>query len=74
MELTCLRCSQPGGAELLRRYAVGQKHSTANHGDGEEEGQDGRQRTADWAFHGGINKHSQAAKRLMRKLRIAKLQ
>ena len=60
---------QPGGASLLRKYAVGAKSSPE---DGEPEGR--QMRNADWAFHGGINKHSSAAKRLMRKLRIAKVQ
>ncbi|KAI0714857.1 hypothetical protein C8Q76DRAFT_841427 [Earliella scabrosa] len=59
----------PGGASLLRKYAVGAK---PNPEDGEPEGR--QMRNADWAFHGGINKHSSAAKRLMRKLRIAKVQ
>ena len=60
---------QPGGAALLRRYAVGTKQDLD---DGRRE--ERRYADADWAFHGGINKHSQAAKRRMRKLRIAKVQ
>ncbi|RDX51133.1 hypothetical protein OH76DRAFT_1455059 [Lentinus brumalis] len=74
VDVTEYMTEHPGGAELLRRYAVGRKRSTGNHGNGEDEAEESRQRTADWAFHGGINKHSQAAKRLMRKLRIAKVQ
>ncbi|PIL31352.1 hypothetical protein GSI_06050 [Ganoderma sinense ZZ0214-1] len=56
----------PGGASLLRRYAVGKERDGAPE---DEEGHD-----ADWAFGGGINKHSQAANRRMRKLRVAKVQ
>ncbi|RPD82304.1 hypothetical protein L226DRAFT_541675 [Lentinus tigrinus ALCF2SS1-7] len=74
VDVTDYMIEHPGGASLLSRYAIGEKRSTGNHGDGEEESEESRQRTADWAFHGGINKHSQAAKRLMRRLRIAKLQ
>ncbi|KAI0720043.1 fatty acid desaturase-domain-containing protein [Cerioporus squamosus] len=74
VDVTEYMTEHPGGASLLRRYAVGRPRSTGNNGDGEDEGEESRQRTADWAFHGGINKHSQAAKRLMRKLRIAKVQ
>ena len=60
------RGRQPGGASLLRRYAVGKER---DNGTEDEEGHD-----ADWAFGGGINKHSQAANRRMRKLRVAKIQ
>ncbi|KAM5535859.1 hypothetical protein V8D89_010477 [Ganoderma adspersum] len=56
----------PGGASLLRRYAVGKER------DNEMEDEEGHD--ADWAFGGGINKHSQAANRRMRKLRVAKIQ
>ena len=62
----CSRGQQPGGASLLRRYAVGKER---DNGSDDEDGHD-----ADWAFGGGINKHSQAANRRMRKLRVAKVQ
>jgi len=48
----------PGGAALLRRYSVCLDHSDA--------------RDATWAFDGGLNIHSRAAKKRMRALRIAK--
>lgn len=60
------RGQQPGGASLLRRYAVGRER---DNGTDDEDAHD-----ADWAFGGGINKHSQAANRRMRKLRVAKVQ
>ncbi|KAH9849215.1 hypothetical protein C2E23DRAFT_888403 [Lenzites betulinus] len=56
----------PGGALLLRRYAIG---AVARTQDADMSVHD-----ADWAFHGGINKHSLAARRRMRQLRVAKVQ
>ncbi|KAH7916460.1 hypothetical protein BJ138DRAFT_1139789 [Hygrophoropsis aurantiaca] len=54
----------PGGAALLRNYSI----RTKNHdGDGES------RRDASWAFGGGLNNHSRAAKRRMRELRVARL-
>ncbi|KAI9569458.1 hypothetical protein HD554DRAFT_2020584 [Boletus coccyginus] len=51
----------PGGAKLLRGYAIGTE--------------DGGQpwRDASWAFGGGLNNHSRAAKRRVHGLRVAKL-
>ncbi|TBU29820.1 fatty acid desaturase-domain-containing protein [Dichomitus squalens] len=66
VDVTRYLTEHPGGAALLRRYAVGKMDDDAM---GKDAGQD-----ADWAFHGGINKHSQAAMRRMRKLRVAKIQ
>jgi stearoyl-CoA desaturase (delta-9 desaturase) len=54
---------QPGGAGLLRRYAVPVK------GDG---GSD-KWKEASWAFNGGVNKHSQVARRKLRELSVALL-
>lgn len=52
---------QPGGAALLRRYSVGTKKDV----EGWHE--------AEWAFNGGLNNHSRAARKRMNELRIAKL-
>ncbi|KAI0828851.1 hypothetical protein BC628DRAFT_1360971 [Trametes gibbosa] len=62
----------PGGALLLRRYAIGatmRKEDTDASADGGAPAHD-----ADWAFHGGINKHSLAARRRVRHLRVARVQ
>ena len=52
-----MKCFQPGGAALLKRYAVGTKM--------EEE--------AEWAFNGGFNNHERSARNMMKKLRVAKI-
>ncbi|KAH9923631.1 uncharacterized protein B0H18DRAFT_1085644 [Fomitopsis serialis] len=52
----------PGGAVLLRKYSV---RSQETHQDVWKQ--------ADWAFHGGMNIHSRAARRRMRQLRVARL-
>ncbi|KZT73326.1 hypothetical protein DAEQUDRAFT_662387 [Daedalea quercina L-15889] len=52
----------PGGAALLRKYSV--RSGCA---------QEDAWKEADWAFHGGMNNHSRAARRRMRELRVAKL-
>ncbi|CDO73445.1 hypothetical protein BN946_scf185013.g80 [Trametes cinnabarina] len=60
----------PGGHTILRRYAIG----------GEAQARKGRAvadgvvRDADWAFNGGMNKHSMAARRRVRQLRVAKVE
>ncbi|KAI0778965.1 fatty acid desaturase-domain-containing protein [Trametes elegans] len=59
----------PGGTALLRRYTIGSKAPKRD-----APLPRGPARDADWAFHGGINKHSQAARRRMRRLRVAKVQ
>ncbi|KDR85694.1 hypothetical protein GALMADRAFT_234705 [Galerina marginata CBS 339.88] len=51
----------PGGANLLRKYSVGLS------------GDIDKWCKADWAFSGGMNNHSRAARRRMRELRVAKL-
>ncbi|KAI0368864.1 hypothetical protein BV20DRAFT_1044725 [Pilatotrama ljubarskyi] len=59
----------PGGALLLRRYAIeGKVRKPDAQTTGSRPARD-----ADWAFHGGINKHSQAARRRMRELRVARV-
>jgi stearoyl-CoA desaturase (delta-9 desaturase) len=54
---------QPGGMGLLREYAVPVK------GDG---GSD-KWKEATWAFNGGVNKHSQVARRKLKQLSVALL-
>ena len=62
---------QPGGASLLRRYAVGSK-TLKLPGNPPPPNRSGA-RDADWAFYGGINKHTMAARRQMRRLRVAQV-
>lgn len=52
---------QPGGAALLRTYSF----RGSNDND--------KWREASWAFYGGLNVHSRAARRRMAELRIAKV-
>jgi stearoyl-CoA desaturase (delta-9 desaturase) len=54
---------QPGGMELLRSYAV-----PVNAG-----GECNKWKEADWAFNGGVNRHSQVARRQMKRLRVARV-
>ncbi|KAF9053392.1 hypothetical protein BJ165DRAFT_1339927 [Panaeolus papilionaceus] len=51
----------PGGAALLRRYSIGAKENVEGW------------REAEWAFNGGLNNHTRAARKRMNDLRIAKL-
>lgn len=53
-----LTTPQPGGAALLRQYGL------KTEGDA--------WRGADWAFYGGLNNHSRAARRRARELRVAR--
>ncbi|KAH9897743.1 hypothetical protein C8Q73DRAFT_640686 [Cubamyces lactineus] len=62
----------PGGASLLRRYAVGGKTQRLP-GNAPSPSRPAA-RDANWAFYGGINKHSMAARRQMRRLRVAQMQ
>jgi stearoyl-CoA desaturase (Delta-9 desaturase) len=63
--LTFVICSlvQPGGARLLRNYAF-----PINPGE-----ENDRWKEAGRAFNGGVNKHSQAARRRMKQLRVARI-
>ncbi|GBE86650.1 Acyl-CoA desaturase [Sparassis crispa] len=67
----------PGGAAFLRRYSVsaikkgGCDKETAAQSIQDLTGTDTE--SANWAFHGGMNKHSHAAKRRMRELRVARI-
>ncbi|KAJ8496691.1 hypothetical protein ONZ51_g948 [Trametes cubensis] len=61
----------PGGASLLRRYAV-MSETLKLPGNSPPPNRSGA-RNADWAFYGGINKHTMAARRQMRRLRVAQV-
>ncbi|KAI0640073.1 fatty acid desaturase-domain-containing protein [Trametes polyzona] len=87
----------PGGAQILRRYAIGaeshggsgqlgrrseheleSEHARQNEDEDDTGTPEARRtgrpvRDADWAFHGGINKHSMAARRRVRQLRVARV-
>lgn len=54
---------QPGGAGILRRYSVRLDMKDQNNE---------LARDATWAFNGGLNNHSRAAKRRVCELRLAK--
>ncbi|KAI0078854.1 hypothetical protein K474DRAFT_1683508 [Panus rudis PR-1116 ss-1] len=56
----------PGGAALLRKYSV-RSPSKTNEGNLDW-------KKASWAFEGGLNQHSRAAKRQMREYIVARLQ
>jgi stearoyl-CoA desaturase (Delta-9 desaturase) len=56
---------KPGGAGLLRKYSVVAK-GEASHANGLLD--------ASWAFGGGLNNHTRAARRRMQELRVAKIQ
>ncbi|KAG5647744.1 hypothetical protein DXG03_008467 [Asterophora parasitica] len=60
VDATKYLADHPGGAGLLHKYATTK--------------QQGQTLDASWAFGGGLNNHSRAAKRQMRSLRVAKLQ
>lgn len=55
---------KPGGAGLLRKYSTAAK-GEASHSNGWSD--------ASWAFGGGLNNHSRAARRRMQELRLAKI-
>jgi len=55
--------THPGGAGLLRDYAIPVKADVGL----------SKWKEAGWAFNGGMNKHSQVARRRMRQLRVAAL-
>jgi len=63
VDVTGYMKTHPGGTGLLREYAVPVK------GDG---GND-KWKEASWAFNGGVNKHSQVARRKLRQLSVALL-
>ncbi len=70
---------QPGGAALLRKYAVraaiktetsepSSVQATSDTGDSKS------WQEATWAFDGGMNQHSSAARRRMQELTVARLE
>ncbi|KAF4612235.1 hypothetical protein D9613_004217 [Agrocybe pediades] len=61
VDVTSYMGEHPGGASILRKYSV--KPCTEV---------DALPKT-DWAFNGGLNNHSRAARRRMKELRVAKL-
>ena len=54
---------QPGGVKLLHDYAVPVKAG----------GEYNNWKDAGWAFNGGVNRHSQMARRRMKRLRVARV-
>lgn len=50
---------QPGGVGLLQKYSIKQARDVDVWYD------------ADWAFNGGLNNHSRAARKRMQELRVA---
>ncbi|KAI0050568.1 hypothetical protein FA95DRAFT_1555494 [Auriscalpium vulgare] len=63
VDATSYMKEHPGGARLLRSYAVPNGAL-----DGSEKWKD-----AGWAYNGGMNKHSNAARKRMAQLRVAKI-
>ncbi|KIL00840.1 hypothetical protein PAXRUDRAFT_790237 [Paxillus rubicundulus Ve08.2h10] len=61
VDVTAYLKEHPGGAKVLRNYSI------RRHVNGES------WRDASWAFDGGLNNHSRAARRRMCELRVAKL-
>ncbi|PPR01932.1 hypothetical protein CVT24_001271 [Panaeolus cyanescens] len=59
VDVTSYFGEHPGGAGLLRRYGVSSKKGMETWLE------------ADWAFNGGLNNHSRAARKKMMKLRVA---
>ncbi|KAG6817937.1 hypothetical protein H0H87_012405 [Tephrocybe sp. NHM501043] len=59
VDATDYLAEHPGGAGLLRKYAVNRVR--------------GKSLDASWAFGGGLNNHSRAAKLQMEAMRIAKI-
>ncbi|KAF8492783.1 hypothetical protein F5888DRAFT_1618645 [Russula emetica] len=55
--------AHPGGMGLLRSYAVPVNASEECN----------KWKEADWAFNGGVNRHSQVARRRMERLRVARV-
>ncbi|EMD32546.1 hypothetical protein CERSUDRAFT_87875 [Gelatoporia subvermispora B] len=73
VDATAYLGEHPGGAAIIRKYSV-----RADPGKNAKEGatpksEEALWKEASWAFHGGLNQHTWAAKRRMRELRVAKL-
>ncbi|EJD36280.1 hypothetical protein AURDEDRAFT_140101 [Auricularia subglabra TFB-10046 SS5] len=67
VDATSILGEHPGGSALLRRYSMRTSDIpvTTPETGGWPEGH--------WAFHGGLNNHSRAARKRMRELRVARL-
>jgi len=63
VDATAYMKEHPGGSQLLREYSIRQRKPDT----------DERWRDASWAFDGGLNNHSRAAKKRLAELRIARL-
>jgi hypothetical protein len=61
-----LDAHKPGGAGILRKYSVVAKRNTSYPSGFPD-------LDASWAFGGGLNNHSRAARRRMEELRVANL-
>lgn len=64
----------PGGAGLVRSYAVREGATAEKDPEVKKEKgvPVGHWREGTWAFHGGLNNHSRAARRRLRELRVAR--
>lgn len=74
--LTMTGIAQPGGATLLRKYSLpgSRKAEAAAAASASEKTESDLWKQATWAFGGGMNIHSRAAKRRMRELVVARLE
>lgn len=61
-DVTSYLGEHPGGASIMRKYSFRPRDDDS-----------ALSKRASWAFHGGLNNHSWAAKKRMRELRIAKI-
>ncbi|KAF8831729.1 hypothetical protein HHX47_DHR1001275 [Lentinula edodes] len=66
VDVTLYLGEHPGGASLLRRYAIRLRE--------DNEAEDQKWHDASWAFDGGLNNHSRAAVKRMKELRVAKIE
>ncbi|KAI0275182.1 fatty acid desaturase-domain-containing protein [Gloeopeniophorella convolvens] len=63
VDVTSYAKVHPGGAALLQDYSVPADPAASGT----------KWKDADWAYNGGVNKHSQAARRRVKQLRVAKV-
>jgi len=73
LDVTGYLGEHPGGASILRRYSIHINSQQDEDCELESSPEEEKQQTAEWAFHGGLNIHSRAAKKRMEELRVAKL-
>ncbi|KAA1471400.1 hypothetical protein DENSPDRAFT_776372 [Dentipellis sp. KUC8613] len=69
VDVTAYMGEHPGGSALLRKFAVPAREPQG----GEEKGEGPEWTRATWAFRGGLNNHSLAARRRMAELRVAQM-